>query len=147
MKNRRAVALALCGCLALAGLLALWLRPCGSLLDRQHFEAIRVGMTRAEVERALAGRPRNECSGRVDVWVPRAGGLVSAGIDAGTPTARFFPDAAEGGPEVVWLGRAGLIAARFGDDGRLQEKYFSDVVPIESPWDNLPAAIYRRFWR
>jgi hypothetical protein len=26
--------------------------------------------------------------------------------------------------ELVWVGEAGLIAARFGGDGRLREKYF-----------------------
>jgi hypothetical protein len=42
---------------------------------------------------------------------------------------RVFPDADPegGGQEAVWVGEAGLIAARFGDDGRLQEKHFSAV--------------------
>jgi hypothetical protein len=147
MKRRRVAVLALSGCLALAGLLAFWLWPRGSCLNREHFAAVRVGMTRAEVEQVLGGPPRNECRGPVDVWVRREGGVQSAGLDPGTPTVRFFPDVAGGGQEGVWVGEAGLLAARFGDDGRLREKYVSDVVVIESPWSNLPAAVYRRFWR
>jgi hypothetical protein len=147
MRRRLLVALALSACLALGGLLALRLRPHCSRLDGEHFEAIRAGMTRHEVEHVLSGPPRNECRGSVDVWVRRGGGLQSAGTDPGPPAARFFPDEAEGGPEAVRVGEAGLLAARFGDDGRLREKYVSDVVVIEGPWDNLPAAVLRKLRR
>jgi hypothetical protein len=34
-------------------------------------------------------------------------------------------DLAGGGQEAVWVGESGLIAARFGDDGRMRDKHFS----------------------
>jgi hypothetical protein len=114
--------------LAFAGLLALVLAPRGTRIDRGHFEALREGMTRAEAEGVLGGPPRNECRAPVFVWVRREGGLQSAEVAPGGLAVRVFPDAdlAEG-QEAAWVGDAGLIAARFGDDGRLRQKHFSAV--------------------
>ena len=115
----------------LAGLLAVLVLAGRSVLDRERFGAVRAGMTRAEVERVLGGPPRNECRDRVDVWVPRAGRRTSAELVPGPVAIRFFPGA--DGEEAVWVGEKGLIAVRFGPDGRLRETYVSDVVgPDES---------------
>jgi hypothetical protein len=131
------------GGLALVSVFTAWLLTRGSKLDRDHFEAVHEGMTRAEIEEILAGPPRNERRDRVIVWVPRDGKRVSAELQPGPVTERFFP--AGEGEEVVWVGRAGLIAARFGDDGRLTEKYVSAVHgPDETP---LGAAFRRLFGR
>src|SRR5689334_11291211 len=131
MRRRLLAALAGLVCLAFAGLLVLWLYPRHSRLDREHFDAVRVGMSRAEVERILGGSARNECRGPADVWVRRGGMLQSAGLDPGAPAVRFFEDAAEDEEEAVWVGKAALLAGRFGADGRLREKYVSDVIRIE----------------
>jgi hypothetical protein len=136
MRRRLLVAAAaLSLALACAGLLALVLIPRGTRIDRQHFEALREGMTRAEAERVLGGPPRNECREPVDVWVRRGGGLQSAEVAPGGLAVRVFPNAdlAGGGQEAVWVGEAGLIAARFGDDGRLREKHYSAVQGARRP--------------
>lgn len=102
-------------------------------VDREHFEALREGMTRAEVESVLGGRPRNALRQPADVWVRGADGkLRSAGLDPGGPPVRFFPEGDPAG-EAVWADDAGLIAVRFGADGRVADKHFSTVHPIEGP--------------
>ena len=96
--------------------------------DREHFDALSLGMTRKEVERVLGGPARNESSGHATVWVRRADGrLISAFLSAGPPEASFFPALGEGEQELVWVSEVGLIAVRFGVDGRLQDSYFSAV--------------------
>jgi hypothetical protein len=132
------------GCVALAALTVFLLFGRASRIHREHFEALREGMTRAEVERLLGGPARNECSDPADVWVPRPGGKArSAEVVPGPVTVRFFPEAAVGAAEAVWVGRSGLIAARFGGDDRLVEKYFSTVHPRERP--TLAGALARSF--
>jgi hypothetical protein len=149
MRRRLRLVLVLSICLIVAAVVALFLLTRGSRIDREHFEALRVGMTREEVQQVLGGPARNECPGQVSVWVRHGDGLQSASLDPGALAVRFFPDfdAAEGGEEAAWLGEAGLIAVRFGKDGRVQDRYFSDVVITESPWSNLPAAVLRKFRR
>src|SRR6266404_2685641 len=122
MKRRLLAAVAVCACLAASCVLAVSLLTWESRIDPNHFHAIEVGMTKAEVEQLLGGPPRNECSGPVDVWVRREGGLQSAGLDPGTLKVQFFPTAdVMKGEEAVWVSEAGLIAVRFGEDGRVQE--------------------------
>ena len=129
MKQRLRAVLAVSG-FAFAAVAFLALAARGSRIDREHFDAVREAMTRDEVERALGGPPRNECREPVDVWVRGEGGeLRSAELAPTGPAVRFFPsaDPAPGGDEAVWVGEAGLIAVRFGDDGRVREKHFSTV--------------------
>jgi hypothetical protein len=135
MRRRWLLALVLFGCLALTILLALGPLLRDSQLDREHFEALRVGMTRSEVEGILGGPPRNECPAPAAVWVRRGGKLQSAGIDPGAIAVQIIADeaGAEDDQELVWMGEAGLIAARFGGDGRLREKYFSPVQSAGRP--------------
>ena len=105
-------------------------------VDREHFDALREGMTRAEVESVLGGRPRNAVRQPADVWVRGADGKVrSAGLERGGPPVRFFPEAdpVRGEGEAVWADAAGLIAVRYGADGRVADKHFSTVHPIEGP--------------
>ena len=105
-------------------------------VDREHFDDVRAGMTRAEVESVLGGRPRNALRGPADVWVRGADGKVrSAGLERGGPPVRFFPEAdlTRGEAEAVWADASGLIAVRFGADGRVRDKHFSTVHPIEGP--------------
>src|SRR5262245_60857435 len=114
MKARRLAALALSGWLALACVLGLFLLNRDSLIDRGHFEALRVGMTRGEAGDVLGGAPRNECRDNLIVWVPNDNGkLRSAHFDRRTPAPRFFSDS-DGvtADEAVWVGKSGLIAAR-----------------------------------
>jgi len=113
------------GFLALGGLLAFLLFAGRTTIDREHFGAVREGMTRAEMLRVL-GPPRNECLDPVVVWVSRHGKRQSAEIRPGPITVRFFPD--EAGEELVWVSRSGLLATRVDADGRLRETYVSDVV-------------------
>jgi hypothetical protein len=102
-------------------------------VDREHFEALRDGMSRAEVEAVLGGRPRDALRRPADVWVRGADGKVrSAGLAPGGPPVRFFPEGDPAG-EAVWADDSGLIAVRFGADGRVADKHFSTVHPIEGP--------------
>jgi hypothetical protein len=122
-----------------------------------HFEMLRPGMTRAEVEHLLHGPPRNDLRHTAIVWVPWVTGKrVSAWVEPATPavdlfvredlpkggrsglkvtpTYNFFPRvAAKGGDQGVWVTRTGLIAADFGRDGRLRSKYFSGVDELVPP--------------
>ena len=86
MRKHWLLTLVLCVGLALAVLGTLWMLP-ASRLDRAHFEALREGMTRPEVERLLGGPPRNECSAPAEVWVQRGDKRQSAGIEPGGPGA------------------------------------------------------------
>jgi hypothetical protein len=95
--------------------------------DRAHFDQIRAGMSRAEVENVLGGPARNECRDRVVVWLPKGESAVSYELRPEAPVSSFFPGTAEGSEERLWVGEEGLIAALFGEDGRLVEKYYSDV--------------------
>jgi hypothetical protein len=61
------------------------------------------------------------------VWLPKGESSVSYELRPEGPVAPFFPDAASGSQERLWVGEEGLIAALFGEDGRLLEKYYSDV--------------------
>jgi hypothetical protein len=122
--------------------MVLWhLRP--TSITRTQFDAIAEGMTRAEVERLLAGPPRNECPDDVIVWVRRQGKRVSAECIQGSPPPRILSDTPD--DEAVWLSEEGLIAVRFGEDGRLREKHFSTVHGPEG--NRLQLAFRRVFGR
>lgn len=130
MKRRTVVVLVVVAILVLAApAVVSWLLS-GSRVDQEHYDAIQVGMSRAEIERLL-GAPRNEIAGQATVWVPRDGKKVSQRIAPAEPPGPFFPDAPQGDQELVWLGVKGLIAVRVGDDGGVREKYFSTVHDLD----------------
>jgi hypothetical protein len=148
MRRRLLIAAAIGVCLSLIGAVAVLRATRPSQIGPEQFAGIDVGMTRADVERVLGGPPRNECAGPADVWVRRDGRVQSAAIDPGTQLPRFFADADQAhGDEAVWLSPAGLIAVRFDTDGRVEEKYVSDVHVIDTPWSNLPEALARKIRR
>lgn len=122
-------------CLAFAGMVAMYLYPRATRIDREHYDALAVGMTRKEVERVLGGPPRAEFYDRVTVWVPRDKTKISAEVRPGTPLPSFFPEAkgGQGDNELVWASDTGLIAGRFDSDGILHEKYFSDASAPKRP--------------
>jgi hypothetical protein len=113
-------------CLGLAGLAVVWLLPSASHIDRARFDAIAVGMPRADVERLLGGPPRNELPGQATVWVPRGGTKVSFQTTPAATGGPFFATT-EGEEELVWLGEEGLVAVLVGADGRVRDSYFSTV--------------------
>jgi hypothetical protein len=84
-------------------------------------------MSRADVEEVLGGPARNELGEMAIVWLPNGESAVSYELQPEGPVASFFPDAAPGSEERLWVGEDGLIAALFGEDGRLLETYYSDV--------------------
>jgi hypothetical protein len=142
MKRRTIVILVLAALLALAAPVVIaWLMS-GSRIDQERFDAIQVGMSRAEVERLLGGAPRNEISGHAIVWVPKGATRVSRQVLSDEPLGPFFPDAPEGAPELVWLGEKGLIAVRVGEDGRVADKYFSTVHDLD---ESTVRRIFRKF--
>jgi hypothetical protein len=124
MTLRRFLVAGILGCLVVASAVIWHLRP--TSITRTQFDAIAEGMTWAEVGSRLGGPPRNECPDDVIVWVRRQGKRVSAECVAGSPPPRVLSDA--GDEEAVWVSEEGLIAVRFGEDGRLREKYFSTVL-------------------
>jgi hypothetical protein len=124
MKARLPALLTLLGALAFLTAVAILLSPRRPQTDRATYDSLAEGMTRREVE-ALLGRPRNGCGGGATVWVRRDGKLVSADLRRDLTEMTFFPDQAGG--EAAWASEAGLIAVRFGPDGRLQARYFSEV--------------------
>src|SRR5262245_48298341 len=95
--------------------------------DRAHFDQIRPGMSRADVEEVLGGPARNEFRDDVIVWLPKGESAVSYELRPDAPAAMFFQGAAAESEQRLWVGEEGLIAALFGRDGRLLEKYYSDV--------------------
>jgi hypothetical protein len=128
------------------------LRPSGSRPDigPEHFERLRPGMTRAEVEHLLDGPPRNALRYRAIVWLPQAAGRpISAEIAPDSPAIElfvredrpknarppsrpasldFFPqETGRDGHQAGWITRATLMAVDFGSDGRLRQKYRSTV--------------------
>jgi hypothetical protein len=144
MKRRLFAVTMLGACATLAVVLALWLIAGKSRIDPHHFQEIEVGMARATVEQVLGGPPRNECSDPVDVWVPRDGKRCSAELQPGVPTLRFFlPADVANGDEAVWVSENSLIAVRFDADGRVVEKYMSDVKLPDGPWRSPIGAIAR----
>ena len=123
MTRRRVMFVGVVACLVVASAVICLLRP--TSINRTQFDAIAEGMMRAEVQRLLGGPPRNECQDDVIVWVRRQGKRVSAECSPGSPPPRVLSDA--GDEEAVWVSEEGLIAVRFGEDGRLREKYISTV--------------------
>jgi hypothetical protein len=152
MKTRR---LAVGGLFAVLGFVALGfvLRPGSRGVTEAHLRRLTPGMTQAEVERELGGRPRDELKYSAIVWVPQADGKRrSAFIGPGTPgvgflvsesfrdhppnevapkkaaQVSFFPGT-QGAPgrQAVWVTETGLIAVEFGQDGRLRQTFFSTV--------------------
>jgi hypothetical protein len=134
MQTRVFIRAGLAAALLLAALFGAYLYLRARAIDRESYERLEVGMTRAEVEDLLGGPPCNRLAEPCDVWVPSPAGLRSADLQPGTPNVRFFPELAGGESEAVWVGEDGLIALRFDEDGRLREKYFSEVVVPEGPW-------------
>lgn len=138
MMKRLVIALVFLTSLVLVGLPIAFLLLSTSRVDRERFEAIREGMSQPEVERLLGG-PRNECREPVIVWAPREGKVMSAEIAPGELGGPYFPDAGQDEKELVWVGYGGLIAARLGNDGRVRDKYFSEVHSPGRPLLAFPA--------
>ena len=131
MRRRRIAVLAAGTALLTVAVVALLVNRQRPPVDRERYDALRDGMTRSEVEQVLGGAPRNALRKPADVWVRGADGkLHSAGLDPLAPPVRFFSQA---GDEAVWVDGGGLIAVRFGDDGRLLDKHFSTVHLVEGP--------------
>jgi hypothetical protein len=129
------------------------LQPRSEGISQAEFERLRPGMTQTEVEGVLYGPPRNETKFDAIIWAPHEDGKRrSAFVGPGTPSIEFlvaeshrdrppnevarkkaqelsyFPGKTpEQGHQAVWMTETGLIAVYFGKDGRLQQKYFSDV--------------------
>ena len=120
-------------------------------VTQEQFERITEGMTQAKAESEIGGPPRNELRYPAIIWLPRANGKpISTEIAPVTPavdflvredkpkmrqpgarsasTLDFFPQFTDkNGNQVVWISRSELIAVYFGQDGRLQHKYYSTV--------------------
>jgi hypothetical protein len=144
MRNWVLACLTVLGVLAALMTLAAFLSPRRPRIDRERYDSIAEGMPRRQVE-ALLGQPRNDCGDRAIVWVRRGGKLVSAVLRADPAEMTFFPEAAGEGVEAAWVSEAGLIAARFGPDGRLQQRHFSTVHVSERPsWVRDVARLFRR---
>jgi len=142
--------------IVVAVVFALLPRPRG--VTRAHFKLLRTGMTQAEVEHLLLGPPRNELKNPAIAWIPQPNGKLRSGevgpwfrnptvvfsvFSGGRPLNdvtqkpreySYFPGTTpEQGHQAVWVTESGLIAVYFGQDGRLQQKYFSTVDVARPP--------------
>ena len=113
--------------IVLAGLLIVQRLTQRTPFDRSHFNLLRTGMSAREVEQVLGGSARNEFRERVTVWLPAADSTSSYFLRPKTPAPSFFPDARPADEQRLWVGDEGLIAVLFDAEGRLVEKYYSDV--------------------
>ncbi len=84
-------------------------------------------MSRADVENLLGGPARDEFREPVTVWLPGEASTTSYFLRPQTPAPSFFPHAVAASEQRLWVGKEGLIAVLFDKDGRLVEKYYSDV--------------------
>ncbi len=112
-------------------ILAMW--PRSYSLTQADFNLLKAGMVQSEIEN-LIGRPGNKLRRRAILWDPQKnGGPISAEVSPGSLALDFFPTAKIEGQQAVWLTRTGLIAVYFGEDDKLQDKYFSTVHPVGPP--------------
>jgi hypothetical protein len=144
--------------LALIGVVCAVLPGSRGVTEAQ-FKLLRPGMTQADVENLLYGRPRDDLAYSAIVWAPNLDGRKrSALISPGAPGVGYFvsehfrdrpPNEArpktapefwffpgttpEQGRQAVWSTETGLIAVYFGRDGRLEQKYFSTVDVTRPP--------------
>ena len=116
-----------------AVILAIYPKP-SHPLDQQHFQQLRTGMSKTEVETILHGYSRTEVQ-RAIVWLPQnSGQKISHKVETDSPTPDFFPGApGSDGYQKLWLTETGLIAVYFGPDDELQRKYFSTVHSLGPP--------------
>jgi hypothetical protein len=134
MVRRRFSLRALFVIMTLAAVTLAFLPSASRPLSLRHFEQLKTGMNKAEVETLLHGYARNEIR-RAMVWVPQSSGQqISHKVEPEIPTADFFPDASKSeGYQRLWITETGLIAVYFGPDDRLKRKYFSTVHPMGPP--------------
>ena len=131
---------------AVALILALW--PRSSELTQAHFNLLKTGMEQAEIEKLL-GPPRNRLRTKAIVWDPQQNGKpISAFVTPGPLKIDFFPAVNNNGHQAVWLTNTGLVAVHFGNDGKLQNKYFSTVHSSGPPawldWISIEAVPAKR---
>jgi SmpA / OmlA family len=102
----------------------------GRLIDREHYDRITEGMSRAEVEDILGGPPGDFSTGG-DVY------STSYSISDGpAPTRR--------GPWESWYGNEGVIFVGFDEQGRVRERRFGS--PMRPPLTYRLRAWLRRYW-
>jgi hypothetical protein len=134
MVRRRFSLRALFVIMTLAAMILALLPSASRPLDQTHFNRLKTGMNKAEVETLLHGSARNEIS-RAMIWIPQnGGGRISHLIESESPAADFFPDAHQArGYQRLWITKTGLIAVYFDPDDKLQREYFSTVHPMGPP--------------
>ncbi len=128
MVRRRFSLRALFVIMTLAAVILALLPSASRPLTQQHFEQLKTGMNKAEVETLLHGYARNEIR-RAMVWVPQnSGQRISHEVESESPADDFFPNwSKEDGYQRLWITETGLIAVYFGPDDKLRGKYFSTV--------------------
>ena len=121
--------------LLLVGAALTWRGMERSSITNERFKSLESGMTQGDIEQILGGSARNECDGPIMAWMPRGDTLNSVRINPGKPGAVFFlnTEYPDGDFELVWLSETGLIAVLFDEQGRLNEKHFSNVNVMDRP--------------
>ncbi len=113
---------------------ALALMPRSPGVSRAHFDRLKGGMQQAHIEAKLLGPPRNVLRQDAIIWVPQPDGKqISGTVTPGPVTTNFFPNTSGDGHQAVWLTETGVVVAYFGEDGRLEDKYFSTVHVLGPP--------------
>jgi hypothetical protein len=79
-------------------------------------------------------RPETNFGPGPSFWTHKEDDLhISAEVTPGRLKIDFFSAVNKGGHEAVWLTNTGLVAVYFGQDGKLQDKYFSTVHDMGPP--------------
>lgn len=121
MRKRLLLGAGALACLALLALLGLWWLTPRSAINRTNFEAIRGGMSEAEVERLLGGPEGDYRTGEVEYDL--AGGLWE--LD----NVMSAPEVIRGEIRVrlaTWQGDEGIVSLFFDDEGRVLATMFRD---------------------
>jgi hypothetical protein len=140
--GRRTLLVALAGLAAVvaAGVVAVWPRP--TRFTRAHCDRIQVGMSRAEVEAILGGRPGDYRTG------PTTGASLTEAIHRLGPITYLGPR--ENWAPITfdrWQGDSGNVYVNFSPDG-VEAKSFTATTKLEQrPLDNLLWRLKRQWHR
>jgi hypothetical protein len=116
------------------------LAPTAHRIDQAHFDLIKDGMTKAEVEAILSVRAGKYDWATADEWFVYVGAYEAADQGIGIcslPVIQSAFDSDEPGQPSLWVGRHGACAIHFDHRQRVTaRRSFSPQIRIEPPGKN-----------